>query len=405
MAGWTMLIGSIVTVAAVSIAWQIVLPPIWSGFQVFDDNAKNAVFLGTILIIITTTINVLGVRVMSRINNVGVMAELVGVAIIIVLLLVNARRGPQVIFTTQGAGPGLPGYEKLGLLAPLLLAAVMPAYVMFGFDTAGSLAEETKDPRKTTPKALLQALAAAGISGLLLLLFALMATKSLALDVLGAGGLPSVLGDALGSTGEKIVLIDVAVAIFVCCLAIQSAAVRIAFSMARDHALPLGEQLAHVTETRHSPAAPAVVTGIIAILILVVNVGNASIFLVVTSVSIILVYIAYLLVTTPTFIRRRAGWPEDEGKTGLFTLGRTGGLVINAIAIVYGLFMAINLIWPRNEVYGAGKYKWGGVIAVGSVLAIGLLYYLLVQQRKPDEVATEHRVVAASGAAGADTVA
>ena len=37
MAGWTMLIGSIVTVAAVAIAWNIALPPIWSGFQFFDD--------------------------------------------------------------------------------------------------------------------------------------------------------------------------------------------------------------------------------------------------------------------------------------------------------------------------------------------------------------------------------
>ena len=55
----------------------------------------------------------------------------------------------------------------------------MPAYVMFGFDTAGSLAEETKDPRKTTPKALLQALAAAGISGPAAAAFAVMAAKSI----------------------------------------------------------------------------------------------------------------------------------------------------------------------------------------------------------------------------------
>ncbi len=394
MAGWTMLIGSIVTVAAVAIAWNIVLPPIWSGFQVFNDYAKNAVFLGTILICITTVINVLGVKIMSKINNVGVLAELVGVAIILVLLLVHARRGPQVVFHAEGAGPGLPGYGTLGVFAPLLLAAVMPAYVMFGFDTAGSLAEETKDPRQTTPRALLQALAAAGISGLLLLLFAIMATKELAPAKLGVGGLPSVLGDALGSTGEKIVLIDVAIAIFVCCLAIQTAAVRITFSMARDHALPAGEYLAHVTEHRHSPAVPAVVSGILAILILLVNIGNASIFLVVTSVSIILVYVAYLLVTTPTLMRRRAGWPEDQGRTGLFTLGRTGGMAVNVVAIGYGFLMALNLIWPRSVIYGAGK-SWGGVIAVGGVVVVGLAYYYGVQHQKELQVAEEHRVTSA----------
>ena len=92
----------------------------------------------------TTIINVLGVRVMAFINNIGVAAELIGVALIIVLLLFHIHRSPAVIFTAQGAGPGLPGWTALGYLAPLLLCAVMPAYVMFGFDTAGSLSEETK---------------------------------------------------------------------------------------------------------------------------------------------------------------------------------------------------------------------------------------------------------------------
>jgi urea carboxylase system permease len=404
MAGWTMLVGSIVTVAAVAIAWQIVLPNIWSKLQFFSsgddaaDYVHNAVLLGSVLIIITTIINVLGVKVMAKINNVGVLAELIGVAIILVLLLVHARRGPQVVFHSHGAGPGLPGYDTLGVLVPLLMGAVMPAYVMFGFDTAGSLAEETKDPRKTTPKALLQALAAAGFSGLLLLLFALMASKDLALDKLGVGGLPSVLDDALGSNGSKLVLIDVAIAIFVCCLAIHAAAIRIAFSMARDHALPLGEGLSHVSEHRHAPAAPALVSGAVAILILLVNVGNSKLFLVVTSVSIILVYIAYLMVTVPTFLRRRAGWPEDEGRTGLFTLPKPWGVVINVAAIAYGFLMALNLIWPRHEIYGAGNYQWGGVLAVGVVLVVGLGYYYGVQQNKPDRIVEEHRVLSASGA-------
>nr|WP_279581558.1 amino acid permease [Fodinicola feengrottensis] len=75
MAGWAMLVGSIVTVAAVSIALQIVLPPIWSGFQVFTDNTVNAVFLGCCLLIVTTIINILGVKVISRVNNIGVFVD------------------------------------------------------------------------------------------------------------------------------------------------------------------------------------------------------------------------------------------------------------------------------------------------------------------------------------------
>jgi urea carboxylase system permease len=400
-AGWAMLAGSVVTVAAVSIALQIVLPQIWSGFTIFGNSTQNAVFLGCCAIVLTTIINVLGVRVMAFINNIGVAAELIGVALIIVLLLFHTHRTPAVIFTAQGAGPGLPGWTALGYLAPLLICAVMPAYVMFGFDTAGSLAEETKDPRRTTPSALLRALGAAGTAGALLLLMALLTAKSLAPATLGAGGLPSVLEDALGSGVGKVLLADVAFAIFICCLAIHAASIRLAFSMARDHALPFGDHLSHVSAQRKSPALPAIAVGAVAIAILVVNFGNAQIFLVVTSVSIVIVYIAYLLVTVPAMLqRRRNGWPEDQGRTGWFFLGRRRGLLVNGTAIGYGLLMALNLIWPRTAIYGGGAYAWGGVIVVAAIMLIGAAYYFWRQHGRERQVAHEHRAEQLASAVG-----
>ena len=399
-AGWAMLAGSVVTVAAVAIAWQIVLPQIWSGFTIFSNSTQNAIFLGCCAIVLTTIINVLGVRVMAFINNIGVAAELIGVALIIVLLLFHIHRSPAVIFTAQGAGPGLPGWTALGYLAPLLICAVMPAYVMFGFDTAGSLSEETKDPRRTTPRALLRALGAAGVAGALLLLMALLTAKSLDLGTLGAGGLPSVLEDALGSGVGKVLLADVAFAIFICCLAIHAASIRLAFSMARDRALPFGDHLSHVSEQRKSPVLPAIVVGVVAIAILVVNLGNAKIFLVVTSVSIVIVYIAYLLVTVPAMLqRRRNGWPEDQGRTGWFFLGRRRGLLINGTAIGYGALMALNLIWPRSAIYGGGGYAWGGVIFVAALGILGAAYYLWRQHGRDHEVAPEHRAAPLAGVA------
>lgn len=390
-AGWAMLAGSVVTVAAVSIALQIVLPQVWSGFTVFHNPTQNAVFLGCCAIVLTTIINVLGVRLMAFINNIGVAAELAGVALIIVLLLFHIRRSPDVIFTAQGAGPGLPGWHALGYLAPLLMCAIMPAYVMFGFDTAGSLAEETKDPRRTTPLALLRALGAAGGAGALLLLMALITAKAIDPATLGAGGLPLVLEQALGSGVGKVLLADVAFAIFICTLAIHTASIRLAFSMARDHALPFGDHLSHVTE-RQSPALPAIVSGAIAIAILIVNLGNAQIFLVVTSVAIVIVYIAYLLVTVPALLqRRRHGWPADQGRTGWFFLGRKRGIAINAIAIGYGGLMALNLLWPRTAIYGNGTYAWGGVISVAAIMLIGAVYYLWHQHGRDRQVAHEHR--------------
>ena len=96
---------------------------------------------------LTTAINAAGVRLLARINNVGVFAELLGVALLIILLLARARSGPMVLFQFQAPGRTGPGAGSAAWLSALLSAAVMPSYVLYGFDTAGTLAEETHDPK------------------------------------------------------------------------------------------------------------------------------------------------------------------------------------------------------------------------------------------------------------------
>ena len=98
-----------------------------------------------------------GVRLLARINNAGVFAELVGVVLLIGLLFAHARRGPGILLETLGHGGG----GALGLSRAGLAASLMASYVLYGFDTAGTLAEETSRPRRRAPRAILQALAAA----------------------------------------------------------------------------------------------------------------------------------------------------------------------------------------------------------------------------------------------------
>lgn len=50
---------------------------------------------------------------------------------------------------------------------------------MYGFDTASSLGEETKDPKKTAPKAILRAVTASFLLGGLMLLFGILAAPDL----------------------------------------------------------------------------------------------------------------------------------------------------------------------------------------------------------------------------------
>ena len=177
MAGWIIVIGSIVTAAAVAVAYQIILPQVWTGFEIVGGpsdvgqtstpaGAKNAILLALGLVVFTTIVNIVGVKLMAKINNFGVAVELTAVTLLIIALAVHIHRGPQVVFQTNGTGTG----QSWGYFGAFLVASLMSAYVFYGFDTAGSLAEETHEPRRHAPRAIIRAITAAFVAGGLLML-------------------------------------------------------------------------------------------------------------------------------------------------------------------------------------------------------------------------------------------
>ncbi|HWG73683.1 MAG TPA: amino acid permease [Acidimicrobiales bacterium] len=361
-AGWMMLLGQIVSVAAAAIVLQATLPTVWSGFQLVgtstaitsSSGATNAVILGGLLIAITTLINVIGVEIMAVINNVGVTCEIVGVVALVGLLFAHAKRGPAVVTHTNGvAGHG-------SYLWPFLVSTLMACYVMYGFDSAGELSEETRDPRRTAPRSILRALEISGLGGILLLLAALMAAGRLTDPNLASGGLPFLITDRLGTTMGKVILVDVSVAVCVCTLAIQTAGSRMLFSLARDGVLPGSGLLSRISRRRGTPVLPAVVVGGLAVVVLLVNVGQPQLFAALGSLAVVIVYLAYLGVTAPLLVRRLRGWPSRDATAdgSRFSLGRAG-LAVNLLAVGWGTFICINTAWPRSAVYDPGPtHHW-----------------------------------------------
>ena len=355
--------------------------------------------LGCVLIAVSTLINSVGVRLLARINNVGVIAELLGVALLIVLLAASIRRGPAILFDSLGQGRR----AALGYLGPFLAAALMASYVMYGFDTAGTLAEETGEPRRRAPWAILQALAAAALAGGLLILFGILAVSDPGLPELGriSGGLPFLVKDVLGAKLGVLLLVEVIFAVFVCALAVHAAAVRLMFAMARDNNLPFAVALSHVSPRSRAPVVPSLVVGVLAAAILVANINLPNVIEMLCSVAIVWANLAYLLVTLPLLLSRRkpraaaraASPRRDEHFTEAaprpaaaarryFSLGRLG-LPVNVIAVVWGLFVVTNISWPRTEIYG--DHPWGrfaAPLATLALIAAGAAYYVLYQRRQ-----------------------
>jgi len=383
-AGWIMIIGQIVVVTSAAIALQVVLPEIWSGFQMIGDDPSptsasgvhNAILLAGILIAVTTLINVMGIKLMSIINNWGVACEITGAIVIIVLLLMHRGRSGDVLVSTGTV-------SHAGYFGALLCASFTAAYVLVGFDSASEMSEETQNARRVAPRTTMRSIWAAGVLGFGLIVVSVLAAPSLSDGRLANEGPAYVVMAVLSGTTGKILLVMVAIAISVATLAVQTAGSRMLFSMARDKRTLFHGVLSHVPKRTGTPAAAAIAVGLGATGVLMINLGPQAAFVAMESTCIVIVYLAYLMVTGAMLVKRLRGERifgadavDDHGRRA-FSLGRWG-LWVNIAAVAYGAAMMVNLIWPRTEIYDPQGGHWylqyfplmftAGTIIVGAVI-------------------------------------
>jgi urea carboxylase system permease len=382
MTGWIYLACLIVTIGAVAMALQVSLPQISSSFQIIGTStdaksvAMNAILLGSILIVISTIINARGIKLLALINNIGVFAELIGIIILIVLLFLSRVRSPiEAVVHIKYTGSKFKSFPDLTVL--MAATALTASYVLYGFDTAGTLAEETHDPRKKAPRAILQALLAAGVGGLLVLLFALMAVPDLGMPDLGNihGGLPMLVKSVLGETTGKLFLCIVIFAIIVCTLAVQSGAVRLMFAMGRDGYLPFIKSLSKVSSNTHTPVLATLLCGLGAIIILAMNLQVPKVFELVTSIAILWANLAYWIVVALQ-LKNRFKLARHGGDTDArFNLGKWG-FPVNILALIWSTFMVINVSWPRTATYGVEWYhQYSAWIYTACLICLGVVIY------------------------------
>lgn len=404
LAGWILALAVIPFVAGPALSLQIVLPQLWSGFQVFGTaadagsyatpgGAQNAVLLGSILVVLTTIVNIVGIRLMAFLNNIGVFVELIGCVLLIVLLFGHTQRGPEVTLATNGTGAGHPA----GYLGAFLVAGLFAVNILYGFDTAGTLAEETTNPRKFAPREIVRALTVSTLLGALLVLAVEMAVPDIfgesTIQQISTLGLPYVLKSVLGDSLSTVFLTCVVLSICVCTLTVQTGGIRLIFSMARDGKLPASHALSKVNSHTRSMPVPAIVLAVLVFGLLLLNLGNTQIITAVGGLAAVLVYLTYTIVTVSLLCARlRREWPTpDHGP--YFNMGRWG-LPANVVAVVFQLFMIVNLAWPRPEIYGTGAWylTWAGVLFSGLIVLAGVLYYVLAHHR-PGTLAAlaEHR--------------
>src|SRR5713101_2689964 len=164
--GWIYLFAGILTVTAVDVTVPIVFIPLLQnlGINVPSDSPTNhstAIIIGGLVLVSTTLLNIYGVRLVAFVNNTGVVFEILGMVVFaLILLIFYHHQDPGVIFNGHQLVAG--GQNGLGTF---FAAMFMSLFVIYGFDTASTLAEETKNPRREAPKAVLAAIGGAFVIG------------------------------------------------------------------------------------------------------------------------------------------------------------------------------------------------------------------------------------------------
>ncbi len=195
-------------------------------------------------------LNILSVKVTAFFNNIGTVTEIIGLVVIAIALYVVVIFGKgdhqslSVLFdTTPGAGTGaLFGYGSV-FLASMLTGA----WVLYGFDSAGGLAEETVNPTREVPRAMLFAIGITAVLSAFWLIAMVLAIPDVAeTQAEGTGAIAYIFNAHFPTWVTDLFLVAVIVAIFVCCLAIQAATTRLLFAYGRDKMVPASRFFAYV---------------------------------------------------------------------------------------------------------------------------------------------------------------
>jgi len=390
--GWIYLFAGILTVTAVDVTIPIVLIPLLGNLGwTIENNAQNQVIIGALVLISTTVLNIFGVRLVAIVNNTGVVFEILGMVVFaFVLLIFFAHQSPGVIFdTTLLSASGNPW-------GTFFAAMFMSLFVVYGFDTASTLAEETKNPKREAPRAVIASVVGAFIIGAIFLYSTIIAipgdVNQYSADVAaGKVAVPVAIIEQMPGWAANLYLFIVFAAIYVCCLAIQTSTIRLAFGMARDGKLPLGRIYNKVSPSLHTPIGTCLVIGVLAAVPLLYYAGAGLIAIAATC----MIYLSYLLGNIAILVARLRGWPREAAP---FKLG-SWGVLINLLALVWGGSMLINFLWPRGAsnppLSALPNIGLSGTIGdipiveatIGIIVIVGAIYWAFAQRRMPKTAA------------------
>ena len=156
LVSWVYALAMIVTVTSVAEYGGAFVAPLFG----FTNTPNAGLATALALLLLALVLNFTGTRTLARVAQIGLVAELVGVIAVGVYLLVFERKNSiSVLLDPMGAMGAHSSY-----LGAFLSAALTGLFLFYGFEACGNVAEEVSDPSRRIPSAMRLTIDIGGVS-------------------------------------------------------------------------------------------------------------------------------------------------------------------------------------------------------------------------------------------------
>lgn len=295
---WFNLAGLITVLAAINVGtWRFVVSSLLGGN---DPGPWVQVFAVLGITVTQALINLWGVKAVGPLATFsGYWILGVSLWIIVWLLVLGEPTWPHRLFEFENFS-GLPNAEAAiwpaseSIAWLFLLAMLLPAYTITGFDASAHAAEETRDAALVVPRAIIQAVLVSGIAGWVLLSVAVLViddTHHTACQ--GERAFVSILEESMPPFLRMASFGMILVAQYLCGLATVTSASRMAFAFARDGGMPFSGWVRRVNPATQVPVYAVWFVSLGSVLFIL----YADLYATIAAACTILLYISYVLPT------------------------------------------------------------------------------------------------------------
>lgn len=359
--GWIYAWALLVTIPAVDFGGA---PYVANAFGVANPSHGLLIIITLILLVIQTTINVIGIRQLVQLVYLGIVVEILGTFGIGILLLFHIHQPFSIIFDTAfvaSHGSFWPAF---------LLAILVPAFIFYGFESAADVSEEVISARARVPRAVILSMVVGALASLFVVLAFTLAIPNVATEMKSANPAVDIVSANLGSVVGNVFSWDVILGFLSCGASIQAAATRVFYSYARDGVVPAARWLANISPSHKTPVNALLMTAVVALLLCL----SATFESILTSFAVAGIYLSFQLIMAATLVARARGF-KPEG----FSLG-AWGWPVNLLGLLYGVAMLVHLMQPITP--GAPFYvNYEVPLATAGIVLLGVVVYLWAQPR------------------------